>query len=498
MVSQSLSAPASPEILESPLVADPPVSRWLSIRWALPAMMLIPLISGIGLTGWLAYRSSRAGVTELIQALNGEVSHRIEQRLGDRIGELNLVNNLVVNHFEKGRLSIENPNKMRQEFWDLVQISPVGDGIYYSDSEGNFLIVKRLENDTFSYALRSDATNDQRYIYDLNEQGDVIGEPEIQPYDPRERSWYQATEIAQAPIWSDVYQSFQPPDLTLTRTTPLVAEGTEPEIILGLDVYLQSLSQFLSSLDIGKTGRAFIIERSGKTSGQLVAVSHGLPFELVPTADGDEDVVHLAAVDSPDTLIRETARHLQDTFGGLDQVPERYPLTFRHNGKTHWVDVSSFQDLNLNWLVVVTIPEADFAANINRSAQHTIFMGLAITGAATLISVLLSFWLVRPITRLTRAATNIKQNAYQPDDLVQVTQRPDELGELASLFDDMALVVNSREQGLSEQVANLRSQIAQYDHRSDGQKQSALQVLQRSREFRQAYEQNRPNSERSR
>lgn len=493
MVAQPLSTPATPVAADSSGLADRPIARWLSIRWALPAMMLIPLISGIGLTGWLAYRSSRAGVTELIQELNREVSHRIEQRLSDRIGELSLVNDLVVDQFERGKLSFDNPDRMRQVFWDLVQISPVGDGIYYSDDAGNFLIVKRLENDDFSYAIRSEDTDDQRLIYDLDEQGEVVGEPVAQAYDPRERSWYQSTQAAQAPIWSDVYQSFQPPDLTITRTTPLSPVDDDAEVILAMDVYLQSLSQFLSNLDIGKTGRAFIIERSGETSGRLVAVSHGLPFKTVPTETGEE-VVHLTAVESPDTVTRETAQYLEETFGSFDQIPETYPLAFRHDGKTQWVDVNSFQDLNLNWLVVVTIPEADFAANINRSVRHTLILGGVITGGATLVSVLLSFWLVSPITRLTRAANSIKQNTYEPDDLVKVTQRPDELGELASLFDDMALVVNSREQGLSEQVANLRSQIAQYDHSTDPQKQSAMEVLRRAREFRQTYEQNHPSS----
>ena len=66
-------------------VTPPPVNRWLSIRWVLPAMMLVPLVAGIGLTGWLAFRSSRAAVTQLIQDVSQEVTTRIEQRIEVRM-----------------------------------------------------------------------------------------------------------------------------------------------------------------------------------------------------------------------------------------------------------------------------------------------------------------------------------------------------------------------------------------------------------------------------
>jgi len=49
-------------------------------------------------------------------------------------------------------------------------------------------------------------------------------------------------------------------------------------------------------------------------------------------------------------------------------------------------------------------------------------------------------------------------------------------------------VVMSREQGLSEQVASLRAEIAEYGTVQDETTKTLLQLLQRARQARQAYE----------
>lgn len=477
----------NPQVQSSGAAEFPP-SRWLSIRWALPVIMLIPLVTGIGLTSWLAFRSGRAAVQELIQEVSGEVTLRIEQRLSDRISELDMLEELVRSQFETGGLSPTNPTQVRQYFWQLVTVAPIGNAIIYSDDQGRFIQVKRLQNGSFDFSLRDASTGDRRYIYPLDEAGAIAGSPQIQDYDPRQRPWYQAALAAEGSVWSEIYQSATPPDLTVTRATLLSGSRFEQPTVIGIDVHLQSLSQFLNSVDIGKTGRAFVIERSqGTDEGLLVATSQGMPFRTEAAAQGTPEVTRIAATASTDMQIRETALYLQEHYGSFEQVPDQEPIHFRHEGQTYWVDIYPFTDQNLDWLVVVTIPENDFAEGINKSMGHTLMLGGLITGAVSLGSVLLSLWLVRPIARLSRAAAAIKQHTYQPNDLAEVAQRPDELGELAGLFEDMALVISSREQGLSEQVASLRSEIARYGTVKTEESQSAIKLLQQAKQLRQSY-----------
>ena len=459
------------------------VRRWLSICWTLPVMLLLPVILGIGLTGALAFYTSRAAVAKLIHAINTEVTNRIEQRLEDHITHMARLTELVQQEFASGGLRTNDPARLRQYFWHLVQYSSVVDAVYYGDRSGNFILVGQIPGGSFRYARRDATTGDNRQVYTLDAQGRVTGEPVSQPYDPRQRIWYQQAQAQQDSLWTEVYYGANPPDLILTRATPMAPVGENSPGVVAVDMYLESLSQFLQTLDVSENGKAFILDLTPERRGELVAISQGSPFEQ--NAAGQ--VVQLQALESQDPVIQATAQALTQREEDILADPNaQKSILVRIEGQRHWVETRPFSHDNLNWLVVVTVPEADFAEDIYRNARRTVAWGLVITGAVALLSVVLSRWLTRPIQRLSQTANEVKQNQYPSDDLAAVARRPDELGELASLFEDMALVVMSREQGLSEQVAALRAEIAEYGSIQDETAKTLLNLLQRARQARQS------------
>src|SRR3989442_14342339 len=62
---------------------------------------------------------------------------------------------------------------------------------------------------------------------------------------------------------------------------------------------------------------------------------------------------------------------------------------------------------------------------------------------------------------VTAAAAAIKANTFQPGSLDEVARRPDELGQLALVFQEMARQVYARDQQLKQQVQQLRIEIDQ-------------------------------------
>lgn len=479
-------------IHESPqaTVAKASTRRWLSIRWTLPLMMLVPLVLGIGLTGTLAFYTSRAAVAKLINTINTEVTNRIEQRLEDHITHMARLTELVQKEFASGGLRTDDPDRLRQYFWHLMQYSSVVDAVYYGDQSGNFILVGQVPGGRFRYVRRDATTGENRQVYTLDSQGRAVGDPVTQVYDPRQRIWYQQVQAQRDGLWTEVYYGANPPDLILTRATPMAPVGDDIPGVIAVDLYLKSLSQFLQTLDVSENGKAFILDLSPSRRGELVAISQGSPFEQ----DAAGQVVQIQSLESDDPVIQATAQHLNQTVEELSDPEAQKSILVIVDGQRHWVEIRPFRHDNLNWLMVVTVPEADFAGDIYRNARRTVFWGVAITGAVTLLSVGLSRWLTRPIQRLSQTANEVKQNQYPSDDLAAVARRPDELGELAMLFEDMALVVMSREQGLSEQVASLREEIAEYGSVQDETTKSLLKLLQRARQARQAYAQSPADS----
>ena len=68
---------------------------------------------------------------------------------------------------------------------------------------------------------------------------------------------------------------------------------------------------------------------------------------------------------------------------------------------------------------------------------------------------------LQQVGRITAAAAAIKANTFQAESLDGVARRPDELGQLALVFQEMARQVYAREQQLQRQVQQLRIEIDQ-------------------------------------
>ncbi len=68
---------------------------------------------------------------------------------------------------------------------------------------------------------------------------------------------------------------------------------------------------------------------------------------------------------------------------------------------------------------------------------------------------------LQQVDRVTAAAAAIKANTFQRESLDEVARRPDELGQLAQVFQEMARQVYAREQHLQQQVQQLRIEIDQ-------------------------------------
>ncbi len=68
---------------------------------------------------------------------------------------------------------------------------------------------------------------------------------------------------------------------------------------------------------------------------------------------------------------------------------------------------------------------------------------------------------LQQVGRVTAAAVAIKNNTFQKESLNEVASRSDELGQLAQVFQEMAIQVYDRERRLQQQVQQLRIEIDQ-------------------------------------
>jgi methyl-accepting chemotaxis protein len=111
--------------------------------------------------------------------------------------------------------------------------------------------------------------------------------------------------------------------------------------------------------------------------------------------------------------------------------------------------------------VLVLLPTDHLAVALRDQLRSAGVVAVLFLGFGILASMLLSRRVTKPVATLTAAAAAIESDTFELGDLSEITQRSDELGQLARVFDRMAREVYSREQRLKQQVESLRVVIDQ-------------------------------------
>lgn len=425
----------------------------VSIRKVVPTVIVIQIFAAVGLIGWLSFRSGQKSVNMLATELSSEVSDRIESEVKNYLATPHVFHQVTLATVRYGNLDLDNFAQLKRYFWSQTPVSKAWDYSYYGNEQGEVVGVQHgTQTGKTLLTIKDETTGPQRETYELDDRGEMLGLISQSNYDPRLRPWYEAAKERGEPTWSPVYLDVFNSVLTVTAVTPVYSNNTNQlRGVLAVDISLSQLSDLLRSFDISPAGKAFIIERSG----EMVATS----AEEQPFATTDNEQARLLAINSTDPLIQATAREVSEQFDNLNQIDSEKNLKFAIDGDRQLVTVNPIQDARgLNWLIVVTVPEADFMEYIYQNTRSTIVLCLIALLVAAILGILISRWLLQPIIRLSAAARDIEERTFEPQALADIAQRNDEVGQLGRVFQQMASKVYDREQGLKQQLQLLRSE----------------------------------------
>jgi len=291
-------------------------------------------------------------------------------------------------------------------------------------------------------------------------------------YNVTTKDWYQKGLKTTQPGWSDIFIVTNNTTLAIDAYRPVFDQYHHQLGIFSANVYLLDISKFLENLQVGKSGRVFIVERNGK----LVASSqkNAIVFSTSQQS-GQKKFQRLNPQETNDVLINQTGDYLTSKFGDYSKINSHQQLEFSKNGQRNFLQVMPFKDRRgLDWLIIIVIPEADFMGQINTNTQTTIFLCLGALGLAIILGIYTSFWITRPIRKLQQASEAIALGEL--DRVVEVSGIK-ELEGLAKSFNQMSAQLKNSFTILEDRVAERTMELKQAKEAADNANQAKSDFL---------------------
>jgi adenylate cyclase len=266
--------------------------------------------------------------------------------------------------------------------------------VLFADVAGNFMLVTRTEGgspgatDTKRILLSPSGRNVEWITRDSAGQVTARHQEPNDDYDARTRSWFIGARGMDEVFWSGVYIFFsaRAPGVTAAVHGP----DADPDVV-GVDIRLDALSHFLGGLSIGRTGRAYIVSKTG----EMIAGPD--PERILLTRDGKltpakiDEIGDADAVASWDHFRAQGAGDRVIEVGGRRLISIATPLA------------NNSQD----WLLLITVPEAEFSGFVTTNSRRAAELSLIVVALAAGLAVLL----VRQGLRADRAAREVAERS---------------------------------------------------------------------------------------
>ncbi|MFK5969421.1 MAG: ATP-binding protein [Candidatus Marithrix sp.] len=425
------------------------LSKKIPLNLIIIVPFVIEIFAVVGLTGWLSFRNGQEAVDDLSGQLRSEITTRIHQHLETNIKMPHRLNQINVDFVNIGKLDLTDLEHLKRYLWKQIQqfdmISYVGIGT----ESGKYVGVQSFDNDTIIAEIR-DKTNELEIWYTDENANNTTLRKKLTNYDHRQQPWYVSATEAGKPVWSKAF--FSSRRTTLSVNQPIYDAQNDLLAVTTTDVNILAISQFLRILKIGQTGQSFIMESSG------IMVANSVPDNITSKpakeaklwksgateilnnnviTDNYNNSEHIKADESTDMLTRATTNYLIQYFGELSKIEEKQNLNFIYDRDNYFLQIVPFKDeIGLDWLIVVVVPEADFMTHIDANMYYTILLCLVALFVTILMGILTSKWIIRPLLHLNTAATALARGEWQQQ--IIEAKRKDEIGELAKTFSKMA------------------------------------------------------------
>lgn len=450
-----------------PKASKPPLVQKVPLRLILVVPFVLQIFAAVGITGYLSLRNGSKAVNDVAAQLRHEVTSRIKERLQTYLATPQLVNQINADSIRLGELNIQNFSQMQRHFWQQTKWFKQVTFLSFANNAGDFIGVGRDLDGKTIITSSDKSTGNHLLSYQVNSQGDrgkLTADLSVVKYDARVRPWYQTAVKAGTTAWTPIYV-WTSGEIGIDSVSPVYKQD-KLQGVLSVSLSLSEIGKFLGKLKIGNSGQTVIIERSGLIVATSIVEKLCLPVsppitekKKVPRLRGSNKCQRLKVTESREPLIRYSGKHLLKEFGDLTRIENTKQTIFDWRGKRQFLQITPFRNAqDLDWLIVVVVPESDFMEKINANTRTTILLCLGALVLATGLGIFTSRWISKPILKLRDASLAIASGNFDQNITINGIE---ELMVLGIAFNQMGEQLKQSRIQLQEKVAERTQELAQ-------------------------------------
>ncbi len=372
--------------------------RRLSLKIILIAPFALQLTLAIVIVAAISFYQGRTAVALTIAKLQIELANRISDEIAHYLEDVHTATRLSVDEIALGHLELTDREALRQYlFVQMQRFDQLGyTGI--ATETGDYVGIGRIGDGS---ELLLDWFGDTGLFekWQLDRDGQLVDRVQIREnYDPRTRPWYRAAVDRGDATWSEVFQYYGSKQPVISANRPLFDQAGQLIGVASADLRLEQIGDFLSTLTIGKTGEAFVLDDLGHTLGSST-----------PEQAYRRDSPLLPAKESSVPLVREASQQLLAHYDSLPDAPSQQ--TFEIENERVLVQTLPFHDpRGLDWTIVVVVPERDFMKPIFAMSHNAIRISLIAISVVILAGVITARYIAAPINALAQASRTLARN----------------------------------------------------------------------------------------
>ncbi len=342
-------------------------------------------------------------------------------------------------------ITVKNSRLLERWFYEELRLYPWFSGIYFGGTDGSFVFVKRETNGAKSAAAY--LTKIIEYQTDTRTVELISRSDRFEPltrrsdptdaFDPRTRPWFKLAKYSKKLQWTDPYIFFTSKQPGVSATVGAYA-GDNFHGAIGVDIEIGQLSAFLSGLEIGKDGSAYILNRNG----DVIAHPQSDKITVSPAEDGAPPrFVKIDELDDP--IARAAFSALQLPFGVMS-IGEPVVRRFEHEARKYLAVFTPFFNANWPWTMVIYVPEDDYLGVLNDRTRLNLYLGIAIAFLACVLSFFIWRMIARPMRQLSADAIAVQEGDF--DTNPKTTSIFREVNAAGDAFRKMVTGLRSREE----------------------------------------------------